>query len=72
MRNLQDLYTDIGRKIRKMRNDRGWSQEELANKADTGLTYISEIENGKGSPGIEILWRIASAFGVDVKELLEP
>lgn len=69
MRNLQDLKTAFGKNIRAMRNERAWSQEDLAGKADKGITYISEIENGKSNLTLETLWQLANAFEVEVKVL---
>lgn len=71
MRNLQDLKTAIGQKVRALRNERGWSQEELAAHAETGISYVSEIENGKGNLTLQTFWQLAKAFEVEVKVLFD-
>lgn len=71
MRNLQQLQTGIGKKVKALRNQKAWAQETLANKAETGISYISEIESGKANLQLETLWRIADALQVDVKILFE-
>lgn len=38
---------DLGRMVRISRNQKGWSQTELAEKLGTSQRWVSEIENGK-------------------------
>ncbi len=38
---------DLGRMVRLSRNQKGWSQSELAEKMGTSQRWVSEIENGK-------------------------
>ncbi len=64
--------SNIGRVIRQMREERGWSQGQLGTY--TGVTggYISMVESGKRtSVSAEILARIALRFGVTVDSILE-
>jgi transcriptional regulator with XRE-family HTH domain len=42
----EDLST-LGNRLRKARKDKGWTQEQLAAKADTSQAVIQKIENGK-------------------------
>jgi transcriptional regulator with XRE-family HTH domain len=41
-----DIQAKFGAHIRKLRQDRGWSQEQLAYKANLHPTYVSGIERG--------------------------
>ena len=41
----------IGDRIRAYRNQKGWSQEYLAEKADVHHTYIGQLERSEKSPG---------------------
>jgi HTH-type transcriptional regulator/antitoxin HipB len=54
--------------IRALRVSRGWTQAELAKRAEMSQPRIAEIEKGKRSLNIETLLRLASAFdiGLDV------
>ncbi len=45
------------------------SQERLAKAANISRTYLSEIENGKVNPGINIILRIASVLKKPVEEI---
>lgn len=55
-------------KMREMCNPK-LSQEKLAKAADISRTYLSEIENGKANPGIDIILRIASVLKKPVEEI---
>lgn len=60
----------IGKKIRKLRKDKGLSQEELGAEAELDRTYISDIELGTRNFGIKNLIKIAKALNVKVTHLL--
>jgi transcriptional regulator with XRE-family HTH domain len=57
--------------VRRLRNERGLTQEELAEEADLHLTDIARIETQGRSPGIEIVAKIAKGLGVPASELLK-
>ena len=61
--------TPLAKNIRRLRKARGWSQEKLARKIDSDKTYISRLERGKRSAGIDVQERLCSAFQVDQGEL---
>ncbi|MEO0530840.1 MAG: helix-turn-helix transcriptional regulator [Planctomycetota bacterium] len=65
------ILTEVGRLIRKHRNAKGWSQEELADRAGVHRTFISSIERGVRNPTVTSLHRIASAMGLTVSELMD-
>jgi len=54
-------------RIKELREQKGWSQAELADKLGVHRITIVRIENGK-SKNIELLSRIADLFGVSLKE----
>lgn len=66
---MSELRIAVGERIVKLRNTRGWSQEELAHKADITRSYIGQIERGERSVSIDIIERIAKAFDITVDEL---
>ena len=65
------ILTEVGRLIRKHRIAKGWSQEELADRASVHRTFVSSIERGVRNPTVTSLHRIASALGLTVSEMLE-
>lgn len=66
---------DIGQRLamnmRRIRREKGWSQEELADRADVHRTYISGVERRVRNPTITVVGRIAKALGVGVGELVD-
>ena len=61
---------DIGKSIRRKRIEKGWCQEELAEKVDLSTAYIGMIERGKKVPRLETFVGIANVLEVSADELL--
>jgi transcriptional regulator with XRE-family HTH domain len=60
----------VGRRIRHFREEKGWSQEKLAEMADMDRTYVGRIERGEKNIGVENLFRLARTLGVAPGSLL--
>ena len=67
-----ELEKSVGVKIRRLRKDRGFSQERLAQEAAIDLRYLGGLERGEHSPTVSVLGRLASALSVTPAELLTP
>ena len=67
----EEFLFKMGQKIRILRDQKGFSQDFLAEKADGDRGYISNIETGKSNPSIIYLKQIADALECDVTELLK-
>lgn len=63
-RRWQESRARVGGQVRAMRQRRGWSQRELADRVGVGRMVISRIERGEGRLDLELLERIAIVFGV--------
>ncbi len=61
----------LARQIRLLRTLRGWSQETLAGLTDLHRTYIGAIERAEGNPCLNNIEKIARAFEVPVRTLLD-
>lgn len=59
----------VGREIRRVREERGLNQTQLAASVGTGPAAISRIENGRQSPNIETLEKIAQALEMEMSDL---
>jgi transcriptional regulator with XRE-family HTH domain len=59
----------LARNVRRLRLERGLSQEELAAEASTRQALVSEIESGDANPTLDSLARLAQALQVDLAEL---
>jgi transcriptional regulator with XRE-family HTH domain len=62
----------LGRQIRKVRQDRGISQEDFAALAGLGRSYYGGIERGERNVAALNLMRIAATLKVEVGELFPP
>ncbi|MGL5049427.1 MAG: helix-turn-helix domain-containing protein [Fusobacteriaceae bacterium] len=62
---------NIGERIKRNRNQKGMSLRELAEKVVLSASFISQIEQGKASPSIENLKKIANCLDVRVSYLIE-
>ena len=67
---MSQINTQVGFNIRKIREEKGLTQEKLAAVADLHRAYIGQIERGEKNIGLKNLEKIAKALGVDVKDLL--
>ena len=59
----------VGQRIREIRKEKGYSQEELASRADLDRTYMTSVECGRRNISIVNLNKIAKALGVTLEEL---
>ena len=62
--------SSIGKRIRKYREDKGWRQEDFAEKIGLSVTYTGMIERGEKVPKLETFITIANALGVSSDLLL--
>lgn len=69
---MQDWRAVVGRNVRRLRESRGMTQEQLAFDARIDLTYVGGIERGRRNPSLMVMARLAEALGAELKELLEP
>ncbi len=67
-----DIIKVFGQNVRKYRNVRGYSQEELAAVSGLHRTYISDIERFKRSISLDNIQRIADALGIETYRLFVP
>ena len=65
-----DLKKAMAINLRRERQARDWSQEELADRARLSARYLGSIERAAVSPSITVLGRLAEALHVDPCELI--
>ena len=65
------LNENLGKRVKKLRGDRGWSLEDLATASGVSRSMLSEIEREKANPTLTVTFRIARAFGLTLQELIE-
>ncbi len=59
----------VGGEIKRLREGLDWSQPQLAVRAGVAVSAVSQIENGRRSPNVGTLEKIADALGVEVVDL---
>lgn len=64
-----DYQVRFGLTVRKLRNKKNLTQEELANLCDLDRTYIGSVERGERNVSLINIHKIASALNIEVKEL---
>ncbi len=65
-----DVRGRLGANVKRLRQAKGLSQEELAFEADMHRTYVSGIERGRRNPTVTVLERLAQALGATSSELI--
>lgn len=69
LKRTKEISQKLGKKIQKLRKELGISQEQLAFKLGLSRTHTGHIEQGRRSPSLEVLEKIARVLRVKVKDL---
>ena len=69
MKTHSPILRAFAQKMKRLRLKKGWSQEELAKRADLHRTYIGSIERNERNVSLLNIERIAKALKVSIKEL---
>jgi ribosome-binding protein aMBF1 (putative translation factor) len=69
---VEAVAKTLGKRIRHLRQGRGWSQEHLADEAGMHRTYMWGIERGVRNPSLRHLTQLADALGVSIASLFAP
>lgn len=67
---MDDPLPILAANLRRLREDRGLSQEALALSADMDPAEVRRIESCKRDPGVRVLTRLAEALGATPADLL--
>lgn len=69
---MKEMKTNIllGKRLRALRDTRGWSQEYCAEQCGLHRTYIGAVERGERNVTLDTVDKIASAFGMTGRQLL--
>jgi transcriptional regulator with XRE-family HTH domain len=68
---MEKFYKEIGERIKRIRKEKNFTQEELAWKTNLSPNYIGLIERGKKRPSIETLRKISEALEVPISYFFE-
>jgi transcriptional regulator with XRE-family HTH domain len=66
-----DIRQRLARNLRRLRTEKGWSQEDYADRAGIHRTYVSDIERAARNPTITVLEKLAKPLGVSAGSLVD-
>ena len=66
----EDIRIRFGRRLRKLRTKRGWTQVQMAEKLGLDRSYLADVERGKRNISLVNLEIIARGFGLSLSRLL--
>ena len=66
---MDGLRVRFGNRLRKLRKEAGFTQEELSEQAEISVDFVGMIERGIRSPSPETLEKLALALNVEIADL---
>ena len=67
---MVDLRETMATNVQRLRRERGWTQEELADRVGLSARYVGQVERAQASASVTVLGRLADALGVEPAELV--
>ena len=67
----KDILETFGDRVRSLRKEAGWSQEEFADECEMDRTYVGGIERGERNLALRNIEKIAIALGISIAELMD-
>jgi transcriptional regulator with XRE-family HTH domain len=68
---VQAIQRKVGARVRKLRNDRGWSQDIFADRSGLHRAHVGEIERGEVNVSLLTLKTIADTLGCKIVDLVK-
>lgn len=68
---IDQIYTEIGKRIVKARNSKGMSQEKLAANSGIDRSHMGFIEQGRRKPTLSTLHKIAKSLDISLEQLFK-
>ena len=65
------MFMDIGKRIRLLREKAGYSQNELAGRADVSQTHLRRVELGEAGITVDKLQLICDVLGISMKDFFD-
>ena len=62
-------YREMGKLIRRLRKEKGLSQDVLSGLAGIGRSHLAMIESGAKNANVETLWHISESLGIPMSQL---
>lgn len=68
---MTDIALIVGNRIKELRQNKKWTQEQLAEYADLHVTYIVALEKGRKNASLDVLYRISNAFEMPLSDFFD-
>ena len=68
---MTDIALIVGNRIKELRQNKKWTQEQLAEYADLHVTYIVALEKGRKNASLDVLYRISNAFEMSLSDFFD-
>lgn len=68
---MSDIAKIVGIRIRDLRNEKGWSQEELAHRAGTHPSHLGRLERGEKSATLDSIEKVINALDITFEDLFK-
>lgn len=65
-------FTALGKALKKAREEKGWTREQLAGMLGLVPRYIQSLENEGQHPSLQVLYRLVTLFNISIDEYLLP
>ncbi|MEJ2514832.1 MAG: helix-turn-helix transcriptional regulator [Gammaproteobacteria bacterium] len=59
-------------RLRDLRGERGWTQQDLADRLGVSRQTVNAIETGKYDPSLPVAFGLSRVFGLPIEEIFEP
>jgi transcriptional regulator with XRE-family HTH domain len=67
---MDSIYDKVGKRLKELRLQQGWTQQQLAEKASISVAFLSYIEQGRRKGSLQTYADLAKALGMDLADLL--
>jgi transcriptional regulator with XRE-family HTH domain len=68
---MADLKEIVAINVRRLRHEKGWTQEDLADRVGISARYVGQVERAQASMTVTVLGRIAEALKVEATEIVK-
>jgi transcriptional regulator with XRE-family HTH domain len=65
-----DILKDFGLRVKQLRLERNWTQQDLADQSGFHKNYIGMVERGERNISLRNIEMLAEAFGLNIQELI--
>lgn len=64
--------TKVKNQLAELRNEKGWSQADLAEQLGVSRQTINSLERGKYDPSLPLAFKISKLFGLPIEQIFQP